>query len=125
MDLSFHSIKASAVEPIMRVVSKKYLPDKLETFKTLQNLFSSENLIGNFQNVWNFFKLLGNIWFVLELSYFLEISSNSRKFIELMSCVMRHMSHITFFLGQSGEAYRWRVCYQRSLPRLVSYSAAL
>ena len=24
-----------------------------------------------------------------------------------------------FFFGQSGEVYRWRVCYQRGLPRLV------
>ena len=33
-----------------------------------------------------------------------------------------HVSHVTFFLFflQSGEAYRWRVCYQRGLPRLVS-----
>ena len=23
------------------------------------------------------------------------------------------------FLGQSGETSRWRVCYQRGLPRLV------
>ena len=33
------------------------------------------------------------------------------------------MSHVTFFFlffGQSGEAYRWRVCYQRGLPRLVN-----
>ena len=29
-----------------------------------------------------------------------------------------HMSHF-FFFGQSGEAYRWRVCYQQGLPRLV------
>ena len=36
-----------------------------------------------------------------------------------MSHVMCHMSHVTFFLfiyffffGQSGEAYRRRVCYQ-------------
>ena len=39
-----------------------------------------------------------------------------------VSCVMCHVSHVTchmshFFL-QSGEAYWWRVCYQRSLPRL-------
>ena len=26
---------------------------------------------------------------------------------------------ILFFFGQSGEAYRWRVSYQRGLPRLV------
>ena len=25
----------------------------------------------------------------------------------------------SFFFGQSGEAYRWRVCYQWGLPRLV------
>ena len=45
-----------------------------------------------------------------------------------MSCVMCHMSgamcHLSnvtcpiFFL-QSGEAYRWRVCYQQGLPHLV------
>ena len=38
-----------------------------------------------------------------------------------MSHVMCHMSRVTFFFffGQSGEAYLWRVCYQRGLPRLV------
>ena len=56
-----------------------------------------------------------------------------------MACVTCHVSHVTchvshvmchmsqlfnlifffFFLGQSGEAYQWRVCYQRGLPRLV------
>ena len=54
-----------------------------------------------------------------------------------MSHVMCHVSHVTchvscvtchnffylffyfFIFGQSGEAYRWRVCYQRGLPRLV------
>ena len=30
-----------------------------------------------------------------------------------MSCVTSHV------FGQSGEAYRWRVCYQRGLPCLV------
>ena len=49
-----------------------------------------------------------------------------------MSRVTCHMSHVTchtshffyylFFFGQSGEAYRWRVCYQRGLPRLVLVS---
>ena len=47
---------------------------------------------------------------------------------------MCHMSHVTchmsfvichiffpFFSGQFDEAYRWRVCYQRGLPRLVFY----
>ena len=44
-----------------------------------------------------------------------------------MSCVTCHMSQFFFlfylfiylFFGQSGEASRWRVCYQRGLPRLV------
>ena len=42
-----------------------------------------------------------------------------------MSRVTCHMSHFfisifsLLFFGQSGEAYRWRVCYQRGLPRLV------
>ena len=50
-----------------------------------------------------------------------------------MSRVTRHVSHVTChvshviifsssFSGQSGEAYRWRVCYQRGLPRLVLIS---
>ena len=34
-----------------------------------------------------------------------------------MSRVTCHMLH--FFLGQSGEGYRWRVCYQRGLHCLV------
>ena len=47
-----------------------------------------------------------------------------------MSRVMCHMSQVTchmsffyfyFFFGQSGEAYWWRVCYQRGLPRLVLF----
>ena len=29
------------------------------------------------------------------------------------------VSNVTFFFWQSGEAYRWRVCYQRGLPRLA------
>ena len=47
-----------------------------------------------------------------------------------MSCVTCHVSHVTcpvshvtffsLFFGQSGGAYRWRDCYQRGLPRLVS-----
>ena len=46
-----------------------------------------------------------------------------------VSRVMYHMSHVmcqishdfnfNFFFGQSGETSRWRVCYQRGLPRLV------
>ena len=41
-----------------------------------------------------------------------------------VSRVTCHMSRITFqkislLFGQSGGAYRWRVCYQRRLPRLV------
>ena len=47
-----------------------------------------------------------------------------------MSGVTCHVSHVTFhlshvrfllfiFFGRSGEAYLWRVCYQRGLPRLV------
>ena len=36
-----------------------------------------------------------------------------------MSHVMCHMSHIylSIFFGQSGEAYRWRVCYRRVTVR--------
>ena len=39
-----------------------------------------------------------------------------------MSCVTCHMSHVkcnfssfVSFFGQTDEAYRWRVCYQRGL----------
>ena len=46
-------------------------------------------------------------------------------------CVTRHVLQVTylvssvnifyfFFFGQSIRACRWRVCYQRGLPRLVS-----
>ena len=43
-----------------------------------------------------------------------------------VSRVTCHVSNVTchfffFFFGQSGEAYRWRVCYQRGLPRLVLF----
>ena len=42
-----------------------------------------------------------------------------------LSHVTCHMSHVTFFLlsffGQGGEAYRWRFCYRRHLPRLVFF----
>ena len=34
-----------------------------------------------------------------------------------MSCVI--LFFLNLFVGQSGEARRWRVCYQRGLPRLV------
>ena len=39
-----------------------------------------------------------------------------------MSHVTCHMSHVTCHMSHvtSGEAYQWRVCYQRGLPRLVS-----
>ena len=40
-----------------------------------------------------------------------------------VSRVMCHVSHVTchmsFVFGQNGEAFCWRVCYQRALPRLV------
>ena len=39
-------------------------------------------------------------------------------------CVTCHVFLLLFF-GQSGEAYRWRVCYQRGLPRLVSTTLGL
>ena len=48
-----------------------------------------------------------------------------------VSCVTCHMSHVTchiifilfyfYFFLQSGEAYQWRVGYQRGLPRLVLF----
>ena len=36
-----------------------------------------------------------------------------------MSGVRCQVSHVTFFLGQSGGASPSRICYQRGLPRLV------
>ena len=33
--------------------------------------------------------------------------------------VSRVMCHVSHVMWQSGEAYRWRVCYQWGLPRLV------
>ena len=51
-----------------------------------------------------------------------------------MSHVTCHMSHVTchmsrfiylfFFFRKIGEAYRWRVCYQRGLPRLVLHGVS-
>ena len=35
------------------------------------------------------------------------------------TCHMSLVKYVFFFLFLSGEAYRWRVCYQRGLPRLV------
>ena len=36
-----------------------------------------------------------------------------------MSCVTCHVSNLIFHIFVSGAAYRWRVCYQSGLPRLV------
>ena len=41
-----------------------------------------------------------------------------------VSCVTCHVSHVTCHVSQSGEAYRWRDCYQRGLPRLVYFILA-
>ena len=43
-----------------------------------------------------------------------------------VSCVMCQVTGVScnfiyFFLGQSGGASRWRVCYQHDLPSLISY----
>ena len=38
---------------------------------------------------------------------------------------MCHMSHVIFWGGQSGEAFWWRVWYQRGLNRLVFMKTAL
>ena len=51
----------------------------------------------------------------LFLLNFSEISF-SLFFILLLTC---HQYLYIFFFLQSGEASRWRVCYQRGLPRLV------
>ena len=42
-----------------------------------------------------------------------------------VSCVMRHLLLYIFFFGQSDRASPWRVCYQRGLPRLVSFLSPL
>ena len=49
-----------------------------------------------------------------------------------MSHVTCHVSHVTLqmsrvkcHMSQSGEAYRWRVCYQRGLPRLVFIASSI
>ena len=39
--------------------------------------------------------------------------------VSRVTCHMSHFFYFYFFFGQNGEAYRWRVCYQRGLPRLV------
>ena len=55
-----------------------------------------------------------------------HLHQNERRFTSPhLSCVICHMSHITcqmshfLYYWQSREASRWRVCYQRGLPRLV------
>ena len=66
-----------------------------------------------------------------------EYSSPPQRVMCHVSGVTFHVSRVTchvsnanfiflfiiFFLGQLGEAYRWRVCYQRGLPRLVFFSS--
>ena len=39
--------------------------------------------------------------------------------VHLLPRVTCNMSHVTCHMSQSGEAIRWRVCYQRGRPRLV------
>ena len=39
-----------------------------------------------------------------------------------VTCQVSHVRCNFFFLFQIGEASRWRVCYQRGLPRLILYS---
>ena len=51
------------------------------------------------------------------------------KFNKLFYLLQRDYNYIIFSLspacdiGQSGETSRWRVCYQRGLPRLVFLAA--
>ena len=39
--------------------------------------------------------------------------------VSRVTCHVSHVIFFFFFFGKSGEVYRWRVCYQRGLPRLV------
>ena len=39
--------------------------------------------------------------------------------VSRVTCPMSHVIFFFFFFGRTAEAYRWRVCYQRGLPRLV------
>ena len=36
-----------------------------------------------------------------------------------VTCHVSHVIYLFFFFGQSDEVYRWMVCYQRGLSRLV------
>ena len=63
-----------------KISMKRYFPDKLETFKTLQKVFRKTHW--KFPESLEIFELVGNIWVVRELLYFLEISSISGKSIE-------------------------------------------
>ena len=46
-------------------------------------------------------------------------TTHNMSHVRCVSRVTGQVSHVTFFFWQSGEAYRWRVCYQRGLHRLV------
>ena len=44
----------------------------------------------------------------------------SRVMCQVLHVICHFIFYFIFFFIQSGDAYRWRVCYQRGLPRLVS-----
>ena len=45
--------------------------------------------------------------------------SNKIDYITIFLVILNLKGHQNRITGQSGEASRWRVCYQRGLPRLV------
>ena len=61
---------------------KKILPDKLGTLQTLQKVFSSSENSSEISRKFENFSILGNIWMVPKLLYFLEIWSISGKSTE-------------------------------------------
>ena len=76
---------------------------------------------------WSLWRGKGGIFVLLKerRNFFLSIIWGSH----VTCCVSRVMCHVSYvtcpffsssFFGQSGEAYWWRVSYQRGLPRLVS-----
>ena len=82
-----------------------------------------------FTNIWTNEYICLNIFEYIRISeYSSHIGPSVRPSVSRVTChvshITCHMSHVTllfilFFSWQCGEAYRWRVCYQRGLSCLV------
>ena len=60
-----------------------------------------------------------HLYFLIEFGWNLIVLPPQIKCITLFLCRLPAEKNKTKNIGQSGGASRWRVCYQRGLPRLV------